>query len=465
MTNWLTIFLALYVLVGQPAIIWWMLDNSQLYQLAWLNAWIFLIALIISAICKPNKPKSTDNSAKVVGKSEERVSRIENDNGIAIVEVEKKTEVVVESWDAENSEDKIATVGESEEKAEEKLEEKSSEKPMRESVSIPKIVQPVSWHPTTKKRKKERKWWQRLILFLTLGIAVIIARTLREFLWHRWVAIALFLWWILYLVIGKLFDVNWFYNAKKLFTNRLYIVLVLAWIGYGVYAMQQNQSFFRSDFSQKVVSYVKDRFSLDKQETTQIDTEVYVGEDTWNIIYVFEWTGEVINDTEDEAEDLNEIWVVEDENLEDDTWIQENSESEVEAQPEIEVQPEVENQTTELSPEEAKKQVTMWEAIKAILAWTTLSTKTNSTFTYVSRSNELYPYFKTAQEKWMIGTDTDPSKIVSCETYITMKWLREWWNVWNYVKSEIKSAYWKKATELWKLNGCEKWKYVTKWNL
>ena len=65
----------------------------------------------------------------------------------------------------------------------------------------------------------------------------------------------------------------------------------------------------------------------------------------------------------------------------------------------------------------------------------------------------------------MIGSDTDPSKIVSCETYITMKWLAEWWNVWSYVKSEIKSAYWKKASELWELNWCTKWSYVTKANL
>ena len=88
MTNGLLIFLALYILVGQPAIIGWMIDNTQLYELAWLNAWIFLIAVIISSICKPNKSKPADNSAKLVEKSEERVSRIENDNGVSIVEVE-----------------------------------------------------------------------------------------------------------------------------------------------------------------------------------------------------------------------------------------------------------------------------------------------------------------------------------------------------------------------------------------
>ena len=95
MTNGLLIFLALYVLVWQPAIVWWMINNTQLYQLAWLNALIFVIALIISSIFKPKKSK--DNSAKLVQKSEEKVSRIENDEGVAIVEVEKKTEVVVEA--------------------------------------------------------------------------------------------------------------------------------------------------------------------------------------------------------------------------------------------------------------------------------------------------------------------------------------------------------------------------------
>ena len=439
MTNGLLIFLALYVLVWQPAIVWWMINNTQLYQLAWLNALIFVIALIISSMFKPKKSK--DNSAKLVQKSEEKVSRIENDEGVAIVEVEKKTEVVVETWDTENSEENAEA---------EKLEEKSEERPMKETVTIPKIVQPITWHPTPKKRKRESRWGQRVILLLTLAIAAVIAWTLWEFLGNRWIAIALFLGRILYLVIGKLFDVNGFFNAKKLFTNRLYIVLILAWIGYGVYVMEQEDKSFNllpAWWSDKAIEYVKWLFKHEEPEP--VDTTA---------VYIFEGTGEVISNTWD-TEILNNTWVVE--NAETETGDNEVINPEVEAQPEVKP----EENIPELTPEEAKKQVTMWEAIKSILAWTTLSTKTNSTFRYVSKSNELYPYFKTAQEKWMIGTDADPSKIVSCETYITMKWLAEWWSVWSYAKGEIKSAYWKKATELWVLNGCQKWKYVTKWNL
>ena len=479
MTNWLKFFLAFYILVGQPALLGWMLDNCGLYQLAWLNAWVFIIARIISALCKPNKSAiSKDNTAKVIEKSEEKISRIENDNGVAVVSVEKKQEVVVETaknedqgsiaeWLVENNEEKLEE--KIEEKPEENPEEKTPERPMRENVTIPKIVQPLTWHHAPKKKKKDWKWWQWLILFITLWIAAIIAWTLREFLGKRWIAIALFLWWILYLVIGKLFDVNGFYNAKKLFTNRLYIILILAWVGYGIYAMQQeNKSFLPAGFSDKVSSYIKDRFTSNEEKNTEIGT--------WDEIYIFEWTGEVISDSWTEIIDLIEnTWVIENEvweenalqNEETTTETTENSEPE-----EVAMQPEVitteikeEQKAPTLSPEEANKKVTMWEAIKSLLAWATLSTKTNVTFKYVARSNELYPYFKTAQEKRMIGTDTDPNKLVSCDTYITLKWLREWRNVWYYTKNTVKSAYWDKAAELWKLNWCKKWVYVTKANL
>jgi hypothetical protein len=147
------------------------------------------------------------------------------------------------------------------------------------------------------------------------------------------------------------------------------------------------------------------------------------------------------------------------------TWIVENVEPVVEAQPEPQPEEQQEESAPTLSAEELNKKVTMWEAIKSLLAWSTLSTKTNVTFKFVARSNELYPYFKTAQEKWMIWTDTDPNKLVSCDTYITLKWLREWRNVGYYTKNTVKSVYWDKAVELWKLNWCKKWVYVTKANL
>ena len=448
MTKWLWLFLAFYILVCQPALLGRMLENCNLYQLAILNAWVFFISWIISALCK-TYPKN-ENKQDIVNKLSD--NNLKDNSWASTQKIKDKEEKNIKNWIKE-----------------EKNDEDTPERVLREWVSIPKIVQPISWRQTQKKKKKkEVKWGQWLVLLITLALAVIIAWTLWEFLWCWWIAIALFLWRILYLVIGKLFDINGFYNARKLFTNWLYIILILAWIAFGVYSMQQDdKSIVSDDFSQKITSYMKWLFW--SKEALQFGT--------WDEIYIFEWTGEVITDTWDDTLDTLIItWTINDETwvTQIETWTVENIlKNDVtntwvvkEAEPETSVQPEVKvEEPSTTSVEDSKKQVTMWEAIKSLLAWAKLSTKTNVTFLYVSRSNELYPYFKTAQEKSMIWTDTNPNKYVSCETYITLKWLREWRNVWNYTSSQIKSVYWNKATELWKLNGCKKWTYVTKANL
>ena len=468
MTNWLKIFLAFYILVGQPALLGWMLDNYNLYKLAWLNAWVFLISWLISALFKSSKNKSdNENKVKLVEKSEEKVSRIENDNWVAIVEVAKK-EVVVETNNDENNESLIENT---EEKIEDKSEEKTSDRPMRENVTIPKIVQPLSWHSTqtSKKKKKEVKWGQRLIFFLTLGVAAVVAWTLWEFLENWWIAIALFLGRILYLVIGKLFDVNGFYNAKKLFTNWLYIILILAWIGYGVYATQDNSSF--NLVKDKAVSYIKDRFNSEKGSRFG----------TWNEIYVFEWTWEVIADTWTEVEPLDVItWTIENNTWinNTNTWIVENPQpvvnvqSESSPEPEVKAEPETsqpavtaESEAETITTDNPNREVTWWETIKHLLKWYKLSSKTDKSFVYVAKSNELYPYFKTAQEKAMIWFDVNPSKRISCETYMSLKWILEWWNVNIYDKSQTRIIYWNKANELGKTNWCARWAFVKVKNL
>ena len=449
MTNWLKFFLAFYILVGQPALLGWMLDNWSLYKLAWLNALVFFIGWIISSLCKPNKPKTyADNAIKLVEKSEEKVSRVENAGEVSVVEVAKKQEVILQPLNDE-VEKNVANEVENKEEIEEKSEEKTSERPLRENVSIPKIVQPLSWHQTPKRKKKELEWmrWQRLVLLLTLAVAAVIARTLREFLGNRWIAIALFLWWILYLVIGKLFDIDGFYNAKKLFTNWLYIMLILAWIGYWVYAAQDDGSL--NLIKDKAVSYVKNRFNSEKVDEAESDTG--------DVIYVFEWTGEVITYTWDDENALENAWIVETETWNDivDNWIVENSESDVNVHPEEIVQPEtnvqpevvaepevkVEEQVQATTTDDPNRQVTWWEAIKHLLQWYTLSKKTDKTFVYVAKSNELYPYFKTAQEKAMIWFDVNPNKNISCETYMSLKWILEWWKVNIYDRSQTRNIY------------------------
>jgi hypothetical protein len=103
----------------------------------------------------------------------------------------------------------------------------------------------------------------------------------------------------------------------------------------------------------------------------------------------------------------------------------------------------------------------MLEALKYVIdtAGIPLSTKTDINFTSISKNNSDYAYLKTAYEKRMIGKTTDPSKQISCETYIVIKGLGENWQVGNY--TDIKVAYRKKAEELKKLNGCTKGGWVT----
>jgi hypothetical protein len=65
--------------------------------------------------------------------------------------ITSKADEIIEKENQKNSEESI---GEDEKEIKEK-----HEKSMKETVSIPKIVQPISGHTTAKKRRKrERKW-------------------------------------------------------------------------------------------------------------------------------------------------------------------------------------------------------------------------------------------------------------------------------------------------------------------
>lgn len=84
-------------------------------------------------------------------------------------------------------------------------------------------------------------------------------------------------------------------------------------------------------------------------------------------------------------------------------------------------------------------------------------------FTYVPFTSPDYKYFKAAYEQKLIGKSTNPDTKLTCDTYIVMKWLVSEWNVSSY--SDIKKAYWTKATELDELNGCIRGTLLTMANL
>lgn len=106
---------------------------------------------------------------------------------------------------------------------------------------------------------------------------------------------------------------------------------------------------------------------------------------------------------------------------------------------------------------------TFTDVVKFLLKDTTLLKDTKVSFKNISKTNVDYPYFRTAFEKKMIGTDIQPNQKPSCETFVVMKWLAEWWNVWTY--SNIKQAYWQYASSNGKLPDCKYWNNIKIWEM
>ncbi len=83
-------------------------------------------------------------------------------------------------------------------------------------------------------------------------------------------------------------------------------------------------------------------------------------------------------------------------------------------------------------------------------------------FTYVDYDSDDYTYFKTAYRKGLIGKNTKPDALVSCDIYIVMKGLLEQWDVNQQdKKNDIKQAYWNKAQNLEQLGSCQQGEKLT----
>jgi len=111
------------------------------------------------------------------------------------------------------------------------------------------------------------------------------------------------------------------------------------------------------------------------------------------------------------------------------------------------------------------KKATFTDVIKSLFDenGVVLNTSKNIKFTYVPYTDSDYDYFRTAYDKKMIWKTTIPTKTLLCETYIVMKWLTEWRNVWSY--KNIKTAYWNYAKNNNKLSDCKYGEYTKLWDL
>ena len=119
---------------------------------------------------------------------------------------------------------------------------------------------------------------------------------------------------------------------------------------------------------------------------------------------------------------------------------------------------------TQTNPD-ANGQVSYLSAIKHLIATyhIPLSKSTTSKFTYIAQNSPEYPYMKTALEKRMIGTATNPNDTVSCDVYMVFKGIALNWAIEK--TSNLKNDYRNVAENKWLLNGCIKGAKLTVANL
>ena len=119
---------------------------------------------------------------------------------------------------------------------------------------------------------------------------------------------------------------------------------------------------------------------------------------------------------------------------------------------------------TQTNPD-ANGQVSYLSAIKHLIATYNipLSKSTTSKFTYVAQNSPEYPYMKTALEKRMIGTATNPNDTISCDVYMVFKGIALNWAIEK--TSNLKNDYRNVAENKWLLNGCVKGAKLTVANL
>lgn len=131
----------------------------------------------------------------------------------------------------------------------------------------------------------------------------------------------------------------------------------------------------------------------------------------------------------------------------------------------LETKVEISEEIQPLPLEDPNKELTMLEAIKYVLEKNAipLSTAKNVKFKYLATTDEDYPYMKTALEKRMIGSTTDPKMPISCDIYMVIKGLAENWTV--GATSDVKAAYWELAVAKDVLKGCQKGARLTYGNL
>ena len=429
----LVMTLVAYFFIIQAFIAWAIWQDSHFYTLGCINLIFFILFFFWISAFKGDWDKKQEK-------------------GINYPIVKEKIEqerVVSEPVVAQSVAEEPAAVEESE-----SFRRVRTERPISES-----NIEYIKTKINRAKRKPLREW-SPVYRFLVFLIAVFWLWGILYAFWDSLDFIALTIWALAMLIfIGVCFKSANLWR-KSLFSS-IYFLLFFLVLLIGVYWM-----IFSADKLKESISTFFDGVKGD--EVVMSGNNQENEEDTG---FLFEATGSVINFSLS-WESIYSTW----ETLTGEQIVPEvtntptaettNTEvSEQKVEQPVQAVKEEKTETTTATANNPTSQVTIIEAIKHLVkAYNIpLSKSTSSKFTHVSKSSSMYPYMKTALEKRMIWTTTDPNMIVSCDVYMVMKWIAEWWNI---AKSEnLKENYWNVAESKWLLNWCTKWSKLTYANL
>jgi len=297
-----------------------------------------------------------------------------------------------------------------------------------------------------------------LLVFWTLNIESILISV------HLFLSVFVgFLFFVLWIWV---FRAIWAFSIWKLVSTRLYLVLLLGSFLFllpqwyfsvnNSQLIQWKSQFFQFTWEGILENYekVKDRFVWEEN----IDPNFH------------EWTGEVLSSGFDITENVNfytgvgEVLMTSGDvvltgNTVNLSWIAITGVI-------LESNEEIDNNVDYFPDFNADSPLTYWLVIKYLMDFyeIPLSSKTNISFTNISKTNELYPYFVTAIQYSIIWKTQKVSLNVKCDNYLVMKWILLWWDVSGY-QWDIFAKYYNVAKDLWELNGCEPGSYVVKGTL
>ena len=425
----LVMTLVAYFFIIQAFIAWAIWQDSHFYTLGCVNLIFFILFLLWANIFGwENGEKKQEKSINYpIVKEKIEQEKVVSEPVAAQPVVEEKTEEV----------DSFRRV--------------TTERPISES-----NIEYIKTKINRAKRKPLREW-SPLYRFLVFLIAVLWLWGILYAFWDSLDFIALTIWAIAMLIfIGVCFKSANLWR-KSLFSSIYFLFFFLVML-VGVYWM-----IFSAEKLKESISTFFDGVKWDEIVETWNVQEV---EADTGFLFELTWTAVNVSLSWESIYSWWNALTWEQEIVETVTPVAETTTTEVK-EPVVEQnpQPAVEQKTESTTSKAPTSQVTMIEAIKHLVkAYNIpLSKSTSTKFTHVSKSNAMYPYMKTALDKRMIWTTTDPEMIVSCDVYMVMKWIAEWWNI---AKSDkLKENYWNVAESKWLLNWCTKWSKLTYANL